>query len=465
MNFQKKKLLFVVLVILLGVFGFRQVAAQETLNPEPSPSTPVVPTFYCLGPCPTLEPSPTVAELLPDEPSPTIEQVTPSLVPSVTPELQPSPRPGKHRQDKDRGLIRRLLRIIERLLDNQPQPNPAEPTPTITEPITPTDVVTPTPEVSPTATPTPTAEITATPTQEPTPTPTPQPTPTNLWEQILELFRQLFEFLRQLFGFPPGNPSNPNPGQPSPSIIAPSQEPDEPDDPGQPSTAPSTTQPSTAQPSTTQPSTAQPSAAPSSATGDTQAPSTPTNLRAVSSGNTTINLTWSASTDNVRVAYYVLYRSTGDSRTGGNSGITWNSDRITGTSFSNTGLTAGTAYYYYVRAFDAAGNRSEHSNTAGVTLGGANKPNSLKVTVGLSGQTSLKDKKIPIQLDGPNGFSKTSTQGNTVNKTDSYTFTGLANGKYTLHISYGTYKSVTTTITFDNAGGGETISKSYTLAK
>lgn len=289
-----------------------------------------------------------------------------------------------------------------------------------------------------------------------------------LLNRIIEMLNQIMELIRQILGGGGGNtPGQPgNPGQPSaapstaqPSTAQPSQNPG---DPGQPSAAPSTAQPSTAQPSTTQPS-----AAPSNATGDTQAPSTPTNLKATAISDKQIDLTWTASTDNVGVKEYIVYRSEGDSSTGGNSGIN-HQEKVVGTKtkLSDTqSLKPGIRYYYYVRAFDAAGNKSEHSNTAGATTKAAAKANSLKVTVGLSGQSSLKDKKIPIQLDGPGGFSKTSTQGNTVNKTDSYTFTGLANGKYTLHISYGTYKSVTTTITFDKSGGGETISKSYTLAK
>lgn len=287
-----------------------------------------------------------------------------------------------------------------------------------------------------------------------------------LLNRIIEMLNQIIQLLQQLLGGGGGtpNPGNPNPGNPQPST--------NPGDPGNPN--PSNPQPSTnpgdpgnpgnPQPSTA-PSTAAPSTAPSGATGDTTPPSAPTNLTATVVSDSQIRLSWSRSTDNVGVTKYTVYRSEGDASTGGNSGITFQREVGTATSYTDSNLKAGTRYYYYVRAFDAANNKSEHSNTAGGTTKAKNKPNSLKVTVGLSGQSSLKDKKIPIQLDGPNGYSKTSTQGNTVNKTDSYTFTGLDNGKYTLHISYGTYKSVTTTITFDKSGGGETISKSYTLAK
>ena len=40
---------------------------------------------------------------------------------------------------------------------------------------------------------------------------------------------------------------------------------------------------------------------------------------------------------------------------------------VTGTTYSNTGLAASTAYSYYVPAYDAAGNNSGNSNTASAT--------------------------------------------------------------------------------------------------
>ena len=79
---------------------------------------------------------------------------------------------------------------------------------------------------------------------------------------------------------------------------------------------------------------------------DTTPPSTPTNLTATAVSSSQINLTWTASTDNVAVTGYKIYRD--------GSQIT----TITGTSYSNTGLTAETTYTYTVSAYDAAGNES-----------------------------------------------------------------------------------------------------------
>jgi chitodextrinase len=81
--------------------------------------------------------------------------------------------------------------------------------------------------------------------------------------------------------------------------------------------------------------------------GDSTAPTTPTNLKGTAASYNTINLTWTASTDNVAVTGYTVVR---DSVPVGNLGAT--------SSFSDTGLSPNTSYNYQVQAFDAAGNKS-----------------------------------------------------------------------------------------------------------
>ncbi len=93
----------------------------------------------------------------------------------------------------------------------------------------------------------------------------------------------------------------------------------------------------------------------SGAAPDTTAPSTPTNLVASGTTQTTTNLSWSASTDNVGVTGYDVYQGSTVIAT------------VTGTTRQVTGLSAGTAYSFRVRAKDAAGNVSGYSNTVNVT--------------------------------------------------------------------------------------------------
>jgi hypothetical protein len=82
---------------------------------------------------------------------------------------------------------------------------------------------------------------------------------------------------------------------------------------------------------------------------DTSAPSIPSNLTSPSQTTTTVSLSWTASTDNVGVTGYRVYRAgtqIGTSAT---------------TSYTDTGLTAGTQYSYTVAGYDAAGNVSAQS--------------------------------------------------------------------------------------------------------
>ncbi len=83
---------------------------------------------------------------------------------------------------------------------------------------------------------------------------------------------------------------------------------------------------------------------------DTIAPTSPTDLRSTS-GNTAITLSWTASTDNVAVAGYTVYRNGTKVRT------------TTSTSVKDTGLTRRTTYGYTVEAYDGAANRSSPSAT------------------------------------------------------------------------------------------------------
>lgn len=89
---------------------------------------------------------------------------------------------------------------------------------------------------------------------------------------------------------------------------------------------------------------------------DTEAPTTPTGLTATAVGGSQINLAWTASTDNVGVTSYKVYRGGILVATLGNQA-----------SYIDTALNAATNYSYQVAACDAAGNCSARSAPATAT--------------------------------------------------------------------------------------------------
>lgn len=92
---------------------------------------------------------------------------------------------------------------------------------------------------------------------------------------------------------------------------------------------------------------------------DTAAPSQPTGLTSRSKTSSSVNLAWTASTDNVGVTGYDVYRNNVVVKT------------VTTNSATDTGLTANTAYQYKVVAKDAAGIASPASSVITVTTSAA----------------------------------------------------------------------------------------------
>ena len=171
-------------------------------------------------------------------------------------------------------------------------------------------------------------------------------------------------------------------------------------------------------------------------TADTSAPSAPTGLSAPVTGNT-VNLSWTAATDNVGVSRYNLHRGTsaGFTPAAGN--------RIaqpTGTSYSDSGLSIG-SYFYKVTAEDAAGNISAASNEASATVADATPPSAptnlaasaAGSTVNLSWTAATDNvgvSRYNLHRGSTAGF--TPTAGNRIAQPTgtSYSDTGLAAGTY-----------------------------------
>ena len=145
---------------------------------------------------------------------------------------------------------------------------------------------------------------------------------------------------------------------------------------------------------------------------DTTAPTAPT-LSASGTTTTTTNLSWSGATDNIGVTGYDVYQNG-----------TFKASTA-GTTYAVTGLTAATAYTFYVRAKDAAGNTSVASNTVTVTT------LTVSLTYCASQGNSTADEKIGKVVFGTINNTSTGTAGyenftalsSNVSKSTAYTIT------------------------------------------
>src|SRR6266849_3400570 len=119
---------------------------------------------------------------------------------------------------------------------------------------------------------------------------------------------------------------------------------------------------------------------------DTTPPTAPSNLVATAASGAQINLSWTASTDNVGVTGYRVERCQG-----AGCSIFVQIATPTGTTYSDSGLQASTSYSYRVRATDAAGNLSAYSNTASATtlVAPPAAPSNLVATAASSSQINL----------------------------------------------------------------------------
>ena len=111
----------------------------------------------------------------------------------------------------------------------------------------------------------------------------------------------------------------------------------------------------------------QASATTSAGASCTAAPSAPVGLTATAASSSVINLSWTPVTPpaNCTISSYTVYRSTtsGFSPSSSNQVGTVTS----GTTFSNTGLTASTTYYYKIEAVDADGSSAASSQASATT--------------------------------------------------------------------------------------------------
>jgi endoglucanase len=126
---------------------------------------------------------------------------------------------------------------------------------------------------------------------------------------------------------------------------------------------------------------------PGGGSNDTTPPSVPANLTVTGTTASSVSLSWSASTDDASgVSGYRVFRGTGSTPVG----------TPTGTTFTDTGLSASTTYSYTVRAVDGSGNVSSASSAVSATTQAvtqdyavAASPTTVGVVRGASASTSV----------------------------------------------------------------------------
>lgn len=126
--------------------------------------------------------------------------------------------------------------------------------------------------------------------------------------------------------------------------------------------------------------------------GDTQPPTVPSGLHSTGATSTSVSLAWNASSDNVGVTGYDVYRDGASVQS------------VTGTTATVTGLSPSTAYRFAVRAKDAAGNTSARSGEISVTTGsgggGGGTPVEVNGQLRVCGTKLCNQHNQPIQLRG-----------------------------------------------------------------
>jgi chitodextrinase len=171
--------------------------------------------------------------------------------------------------------------------------------------------------------------------------------------------------------------------------------------------------------------------APPAPAPDTQPPAVPGGLRATSATGSSITVAWTASTDNVGVTGYGLYRN------GTSTGTT------ASLSATFSGLSCGTGYTLAVDAFDAAGNRSAKASitastsacpppadTQPPTVPGGLRATAATATSIAVAWTASSDN---VAVTGYGVYNGTSNVGSTAST--SYTVSGLSCGTaYTISV-------------------------------
>ena len=143
------------------------------------------------------------------------------------------------------------------------------------------------------------------------------------------------------------------------------------------------------------------------AAADTVPPTAPGNVHSTGTTTNQISIAWNASSDNVAISGYRIFR---------NSALV---GTTTSTSFTDTGLNASTTYQYIIQAYDSSNNAT---NSGSVNIATQN-PVTSSVTLSWENPTRNTDESCIGQLDGYRVYYGTSS-GNYTNSVDIQPSTG-----------------------------------------
>jgi chitinase len=153
---------------------------------------------------------------------------------------------------------------------------------------------------------------------------------------------------------------------------------------------------------------------------DDTAPTAPSGLRVSGKTATSVTLTWNASTDNVGVTGYDVYRGTTKAAS------------TTATGATITGLTAKTAYTFTVKATDAAGNASPASESVSVTTDDGGGQNAGDKVIGYFVNWGVYQRNYHVKNIETSGSASKLTHIN-------YAFGNVQGGRCTIGDSYADY--------------------------
>ena len=184
---------------------------------------------------------------------------------------------------------------------------------------------------------------------------------------------------------------------------------------------------------------------------DTTAPSIPASLASSNITSTSATVSWAASTDNVGVTGYKIFKN------GTQVGTS------TSTSYSLTGLTASTTYSITVQAYDAAGNSSASSSALSFTtagtftelyfseyLEGSSNNKAVEISNRTSSAIALSTYSIKKQVNGSTTWTAVATLSGTLAANSTYV---VAHSSYALTCS-GTINLKTANLDFN---GNDTV--------